>query len=351
VFGGPFSDAPHSIAATASGDVYVTGFFSSVANFGGSNLTSGGASDIFMAKYDASGSHQWSVRFGGTSFDQGRSIAADGSGNVLLGSDFRNTVNFGGSNLTIAGATDIALARFSDAAPNTQAGSNVQVSPIDATTSTTPVALTFSSVTTAGITSLTTGPSGPSTPGTFILGDGTYYNLSTTAGTTGDITVCITYNEAALTVPEGALRLLHWDTNLDPDAWVDLTTSLDTGTNVICGVTDHFSPFVIGAGSVTAVDNGMPAALALQQNVPNPFNPATVITYDVPQSGAHVTIRIYDTKGAAVRTLVHEQRPAGSHRVVWDGLNNSGVRVSSGVYFCRMTSGSFAQSRRMVLLK
>jgi flagellar hook assembly protein FlgD len=108
---------------------------------------------------------------------------------------------------------------------------------------------------------------------------------------------------------------------------------------------------VIGAGSVTGVGDGMPAMLALQQSVPNPFNPATAIPYDVPEGGAQVSIRIYDATGALVRTLVNEQRPSGSHRVVWDGLNSTGVHVSSGVYFCRMTSGAFAQSRRMVLLK
>jgi FlgD Ig-like domain len=235
---------------------------------------------------------------------------------------------------------------------NTATGSNVVVQPVDVTTATTPVTVTFSSVTAIGLTTLVTGPTGPALPGSFLAGNSLYYNLSTTATTTGDIDVCITYNEGELTVPESTLRVLHWDTNLNPDAWVDITTSLDTGTNVLCGTTDHLSPFAIGAGSVTGVgDGGMPRAPALGQNVPNPFNPTTTISYDVPAGGAQVTLRIYDATGGLVRTLVDEQRPAGTHAVTWDGRNAAGAPVSSGVYFYQMTSGSFAQSRRMVLLK
>jgi len=162
--------------------------------------------------------------------------------------------------------------------------------------------------------------------------------------------VCIHYNQATLTVPESSLRMGHWDTVLNPDAWVDITTSLDTANNVICGTTDHLSPFVIGGGSVTAVGNG-PALPALHQNIPNPFNPVTTIAYDVPNAGTHVAIRIYDTTGRLVRTLVDRKEAAGSHDVTWDGRDQFGTAVSSGVYFYKMTAGSFVESRRMVLLK
>jgi hypothetical protein len=235
---------------------------------------------------------------------------------------------------------------------NTATGANVVVQPVDETTATTPVTVTFTSVTAVGLTTLVTGPTGPALPGSFLAGNSLYYNLSTTATTIGNISVCITYDEGALTVPESTLRLLHWDTNLNPDAWVDITTSLNTGTNVLCGTTDHLSPFAIGAGSVTGVgDRGTPRALALGQNVPNPFNPTTSISYDVPAGGARVTLRIYDATGRLVRTLVDEQRPAGTHSVTWDGRNATGASVSSGVYFYQMVSGSFTESRRMVLLK
>jgi len=233
---------------------------------------------------------------------------------------------------------------------NTATGGNVQVTPVDATTGTTPVTITYGNVTQPGLTTLTTGPTGPAVSGSFQIANGNYYNISTSATTTGNITVCINYNQATLTVPESSLRMGHWDTALNPDAWVDITTSLDTVNDRICGTTDHLSPFVIGGGSVTAVGNG-PAMPALHQNVPNPFNPTTTIAYDVPSAGARVSIRVYDTAGRLVRTLVDRQEAAGAHDVTWDGRDEFGSAVASGVYFYKMTAGSFVESRRMVLLK
>ncbi|MCI0452627.1 MAG: T9SS type A sorting domain-containing protein [Candidatus Latescibacteria bacterium] len=240
--------------------------------------------------------------------------------------------------------------RIANFPTNTPAGFDVVVTPEDVLTGTSPVTLTFNYIDQEGATTLTTGSLGPSVTGLFTLANGTYYDLSTSATFFGDFEICITYDEATLTVPEADLRLLHWDTELNPDAWVDITTSLEIIGNTICGVTDHFSPFALAVETVTNV-GGVPGTLALAQNVPNPFNPATTIAYDVPAGGAHVTIAIYDVTGRAVRTLIDGRHPAGTHRVVWDGRNASGTPVASGVYLYRMTSGTFVQTRRMVLLK
>ena len=234
---------------------------------------------------------------------------------------------------------------------NTPMGSGF-VTLLDPTTGTTPVTLYFENVTQPGLTTLVTGPTGPAVPGSFQIGNSTYYNISTSATFTGYVELCITYDQAQLTVPEGDLRILHWDTYLAPDAWVDITSSLDTVNNMVCGFIDHFSPFVIGAGTVTGVDDGRaPIVAALHQNVPNPFNPATTIAYDVPLGGSNVSIRIYDAAGRLVRALVDAQQSTGSHEVTWDGRDAFGTSVASGVYFYRMTAGSFVESRRMVLLK
>jgi hypothetical protein len=236
---------------------------------------------------------------------------------------------------------------------NTVVGPGAQnLTPVDETTGTTPVTVTFFGVSAAGNTTLVTSSAGPPAPGAFMIGDGTYYDLSTTATAGGLISVCIQYNEATLPVPEGQLRMLHWDTALNPDRWVDVTDYVDTANNVICGVTSHLSPFVIGGGSLTGVGDGAaPRSFALHQNTPNPFNPNTTITYDVPDGGVVVTIRVYDAAGRLVRTLVDGPRAAGTHATTWDGRNQSGHAVSSGVYFYKMTAGSFVESRRMVLLK
>lgn len=95
----------------------------------------------------------------------------------------------------------------------------------------------------------------------------------------------------------------------------------------------------------------MPAAnSALSQNVPNPFNPTTLIRYELSDQ-EHVTLSVYDANGTLVRTLVDEVRPIGKNEVTWDGRSDTGNAVGSGVYFYRIAAGSFSTSRKMVLLK
>jgi hypothetical protein len=88
----------------------------------------------------------------------------------------------------------------------------------------------------------------------------------------------------------------------------------------------------------------------LQQNFPNPFNPTATIRFEIARP-AHVRLNVYDIRGRLVKTLVDELRQANSYQVVWDGTNNSGGAVASGVYFYRMTAGSFVQTHKMMLLK
>ncbi len=111
-FGGTGSDAGTSVAVDASGNVFVTGSFTGTVDFGGGGLVSAGGTDIFLAKYDADGTYQWSQRFGGTSTDVGYSVAADGAGNVFLTGFFNGTVDFGGGGLVSAGGNDIFLAKY-----------------------------------------------------------------------------------------------------------------------------------------------------------------------------------------------------------------------------------------------
>jgi hypothetical protein len=90
---------------------------------------------------------------------------------------------------------------------------------------------------------------------------------------------------------------------------------------------------------------------ALFQNVPNPFNPTTQIRFDLARD-AHVQLRIYDVAGRLVRTLVDEKRAAGGEQiVVWNGLDDAGERVSSGVYFYRLETGDYTATRKLVVMK
>ncbi|HEX6791816.1 MAG TPA: FlgD immunoglobulin-like domain containing protein [Candidatus Krumholzibacteria bacterium] len=88
----------------------------------------------------------------------------------------------------------------------------------------------------------------------------------------------------------------------------------------------------------------------LEANVPNPFNPSTTIHYELAQSG-RATLGVYDVSGRLVRTLVDREHNVGSYETRWDGRDDRGAAVASGVYFYRIESGRFTQTRRMVLLK
>jgi hypothetical protein len=107
-----------------------------------------------------------------------------------------------------------------------------------------------------------------------------------------------------------------------------------------------------GPGTATGiVDKIIPKTFGLTQNVPNPFNPTTVIHYEVPELGGHVTLRIYDVAGRVVRTLVDGQQVVGEKRVTWNGRDDRGSRVATGVYFYRMTAPGYEKTLKMVLVQ
>ena len=94
----------------------------------------------------------------------------------------------------------------------------------------------------------------------------------------------------------------------------------------------------------------LPTSYALEQNIPNPFNPSTTIKYQLPEAG-EVNLIIYNLLGQQVRTLVKETLEAGFQSVVWDGKDDVGRQVASGIYIYRLQAGSFSQAQRMMLLK
>jgi hypothetical protein len=120
------------------------------------------------------------------------------------------------------------------------------------------------------------------------------------------------------------------------------------------GVADAFVT-KIPWGWGTSIDDprkpGVPEYYVLYQNAPNPFNPWTVIHYDVPAGGGKVSIRIYDVEGRLVRTLVNSTKSAGHKTITWYGRDNRGEAVASGIYFYRMTAPGFEKTRKMILLK
>jgi glucose/arabinose dehydrogenase len=103
-------------------------------------------------------------------------------------------------------------------------------------------------------------------------------------------------------------------------------------------------------GDTTAADD-LPAALRLDQNVPNPFNPQTTISYVVPGDGTRIRLDILDAGGNLVRTLVETTASAGRQTRVWDGRNDRGREVAAGVYLYRLTVGENMTARKMALIR
>lgn len=100
------------------------------------------------------------------------------------------------------------------------------------------------------------------------------------------------------------------------------------------------------AGGGTAPEQ----AIVLEPNRPNPFNPTTEFAYTLSAAG-RVQIAVFDISGRPIRHLADGHRTAGMHRNVWDGLNDKGRRVPSGLYFCRISAGNHSVARKMILMR
>ena len=160
----------------------------------------------------------------------------------------------GAFSTTMTGFRNAFVAKIAGDIPNTPAGDNVIVQPVDHSTGTTPATLTFETVTEAGFTSLTTSGSGPAIPSGFQLGSpAIYYDLSTTTTFTGLVSVCLMYDPAHFSDPD-SLSLLHYD--LQTSAWTDVTLTHDTVAHVICGQVSSFSPFVIAQRGIPLTSLG-----------------------------------------------------------------------------------------------
>jgi hypothetical protein len=104
----------------------------------------------------------------------------------------------------------------------------------------------------------------------------------------------------------------------------------------------------INAGGALA--RSVPEAFCISQNYPNPFNPVTQFSIDL-TAETHVSFVVYNVAGQVVRTLVDGVLPVGSHTITWDGTNQAGEALSSGVYFYRVLAGDEIVNRKMTLLK
>jgi hypothetical protein len=132
---------------------------------------------------------------------------------------------------------------------------------------------------------------------------------------------------------------------LEGDQWLDLHDQDSTANFCIKGLTVNSATGIQESGPAD-----LPQGYALHQNIPNPFNAATEIRYRIPRE-ERVSLRVYNTLGQAVTTLVDEDQSAGHYRASWDGRDRSGNEVASGLYFCRLNAGAFSRTIKIALLR
>jgi len=121
-------------------------------------------------------------------------------------------------------------------------------------------------------------------------------------------------------------------------------------TNVYFANTNEDGYFIIsGITDVKDANNSTPTDYIILRNYPNPFNPSTIIYFELPIAD-NIEIKIYDILGREVRTLFNNYQKAGVYQMIWDGRNNFGVGVSAGVYLCRLKTQNIFKVHKMVLL-
>ncbi|MDP8268122.1 MAG: FlgD immunoglobulin-like domain containing protein [Candidatus Tenebribacter davisii] len=144
-------------------------------------------------------------------------------------------------------------------------------------------------------------------------------------------------------IEEGVTGFMFIDLNISPYHYWNITAVYDGDWE------SEFSE-TVGMGSGTN-PNLVPLVTKLNNNYPNPFNPETLISFSTTEAVENTVIIIYNLKGQKIKTLLNEILPAGDHTVNWNGTDDNGKNVSSGVYLYKMQAGNYIETKKMILIK
>lgn len=132
--------------------------------------------------------------------------------------------------------------------------------------------------------------------------------------------------------------------------WYYRTSTINNEKYVLALMVRAYVSFPNSSTGVKESVELLPAEISLEQNYPNPFNPSTIISYTLPKQD-HVQIKIFDVLGSEVLNLIDEQKPAGKYSILWNGVDNNGKQVTSGIYFYTIRTKEFKKTKKMVLIK
>ncbi len=339
--GGANIDLGRKIAVDDASNAFVTGRFTGSAYFGATMVSGNqGSADVFIAKLDNSGTWLWVKRAGGSSSDDyGYDIALNNDGNAYLTGSFLGTATFGETTLISSGGYEIFAAKL-DSSGNW-----------------------LWAVKAGGIYNDTS-------YGIAVDAAGNAYLTGEFVGTAyfGTNTLTITGYKNIFTAKLDGMGNWLWAVQaggdrddsgygiaVDDTANVYLTgffqESASFGPTVLTsyGGKDIFIA-KLSPGVGTDDDVQIPESAFQMMNYPNPFNPETTVSYTLPAAGM-VSLQICNSRGQMVRSLLHEEQPAGEHSLIWNGKDDSGHSVASGLYLCRIACNGNQETRKMLLLK
>ena len=300
IYNGPGNgpDYCRDICVDVSGNIFATG----------EGPGSGTGDDLVVLKISSAGGINWVNRYNGSANgpDYGRSISADASGNSFITGTTRNS----------GGNDDYVTIKFNSF--GTQQWANIYNGPVN----------------------------GNDAGASLILDNsGNVYVTGSSTGTSSWDIYTIKYNTSGVSLWEqrynGAGDYLEQGKVVCNDAagnvyiggWCYIA-------NMDCFVLKYSQPT-----GINLISGESPESFSLSQNYPNPFNPITNIKFDIPKSG-NVSLKVFDITGKEVAELVNENMQAGSYNYDFDAAN-----LSSGVYYYRLTSGSYTNIKKMILVK
>jgi len=144
---------------------------------------------------------------------------------------------------------------------------------------------------------------------------------------------------------ESEILYLHFDVEEMTDNMTDITIS----SHAVANQDGELLTLEIQNGNIAKKDNLLPSSFGLRQNYPNPFNPTTTIELSLPHYSEY-SLSIYNINGQLIKAIVGKSN-AGVVKVIWDGLNNQGEPVATGIYFYKASAGDFSETKKMLMLK
>jgi len=326
-----------SVKTAPDGSIFVYGQIDGTINFGTGALTSAGEADLFLARFDTNGNAMWAHSYGDSHLQFAGAMAVNEGGRVAITGGSWGNFTLGGDSLIVFSGPDIFIGALTPSGTHLWSyqfpGPGYQIGTAISWASNQDILLTA-----RGSGSIDFGGGLMNAGGLFQLFVGRFF------GATG-LHRWSWLIASSLGGMEGQIDEYKGKVVLSGSA----LGSVNFGGGVLPG-NDILDAYVAYFGDVLTGVSPLAVRATLEQNVPNPFNPQTTISY-THSDPARAVVAIYDAMGALVARLDRGLQPAGAHSVQWDGRDRSGTAVASGVYFYRLEGMPASAARKMVLLK